>query len=145
MQVTLEREGHLAIITLNAPGRLNAIDAAMGGELDLALVEAGTDDTVRAILLTGAGAGFCAGASMERLEEVTAGGGAKRGSSIDLAAAFPGAEPALCRRYTLPLAIPKPVLAGVCPWRWLATCDWDRARRVSSPASRGWVWLRNRP
>jgi enoyl-CoA hydratase/carnithine racemase len=113
MQVTLEREGHLAIITLNAPERLNAIDAAMGRELDQALVEAGTDDTVRAILLTGAGTGFCAGASMERLEEVTADGGAKRGSSIDLAAAFPGVEQALCRRYTLPLAIPKPVVAAV--------------------------------
>jgi len=113
MQVTIEREGRLAVITLNAPERMNAIDAAMGRELDLALAEAGTDDAVRAILLTGAGKGFCAGASMERLEEVTASGGAGRGSPIDLGAAFPHAEPALCRRYTLPLAIPKPVVAAI--------------------------------
>jgi enoyl-CoA hydratase/carnithine racemase len=152
MQVTLEREGHLAIVTLNAPERLNAIDAAMGQELDAALIETARDDAVRAVLLTGAGAGFCSGASMERLGEVSAdagGGGVSRGSAIDLAAALPDADPALCRRYTLPLAIPKPFVAavnGACAGAGLSlalACDVrlgsGKARFIASFAKMGLV------
>jgi 2-(1,2-epoxy-1,2-dihydrophenyl)acetyl-CoA isomerase len=51
-------------ITLNRPDVLNAIDDALLAGLRDALVDAKADDTVRAVVLTGAGRGFCAGADL---------------------------------------------------------------------------------
>nr|WP_201859792.1 2-(1,2-epoxy-1,2-dihydrophenyl)acetyl-CoA isomerase PaaG [Microvirga soli] len=58
--VTERREGY-RIITLNRPDRLNSFNEAMHAALMSALVEAEVDDSCRAIVLTGAGRGFCAG------------------------------------------------------------------------------------
>ncbi len=55
------REGALAIITLNRPERLNALTSQMHVELREALAEYAADDTVRVVMLTGAGRAFCAG------------------------------------------------------------------------------------
>jgi 2-(1,2-epoxy-1,2-dihydrophenyl)acetyl-CoA isomerase len=51
----------VATITLNRPDKLNAFNEAMHGELARALDRIETDASVRALLLTGAGRGFCAG------------------------------------------------------------------------------------
>ncbi len=71
------------IITMNRPERLNAWTYKMGGELRSAITWANHNDDVDAIVLTGAGRGFCAGADVEAVfqaqaagEDVTAGGGA---------------------------------------------------------------------
>ncbi|GJG86995.1 enoyl-CoA hydratase [Gemmatimonadetes bacterium T265] len=48
-------------ITLNRPERLNAANPALADELPAAVDEAAADDSVRAVVLTGAGRGFCAG------------------------------------------------------------------------------------
>lgn len=58
--LTERREGY-RIITLNRPDRLNSFNEAMHAALMTALVEAEADDTCRALVLTGAGRGFCAG------------------------------------------------------------------------------------
>ena len=52
---------HVATITLNRPKQLNAFNEEMHHALKKALDDAAHDDDVRAILLTGAGKGFCAG------------------------------------------------------------------------------------
>jgi len=52
-------------ITLNRPERLNAWTYQMGGELAAAITQANTNDDVIAIVVTGAGRGFCAGADIE--------------------------------------------------------------------------------
>lgn len=52
-------------ITLNRPDRLNAFNDEMHEALQKALNDAKTDDAVRAILLTGAGRGFCAGQDLD--------------------------------------------------------------------------------
>jgi enoyl-CoA hydratase/carnithine racemase len=51
-------------VTLNRPERLNAWTPTMGSELMEALDRADTDDQVRAVIITGAGRGFCAGADL---------------------------------------------------------------------------------
>jgi 2-(1,2-epoxy-1,2-dihydrophenyl)acetyl-CoA isomerase len=61
----------VARITLNRPEVLNSFNATMARELQAALAAAAADDGVRAVLLTGAGRGFCAG---QDLGAVTAGG-----------------------------------------------------------------------
>ena len=67
-----ERHGHVTVLTLNRPERLNAITFAMLEELTAALTDAGRDTDVRAIVLTGAGRGFCSGLD---LKEAAAGRG----------------------------------------------------------------------
>jgi 2-(1,2-epoxy-1,2-dihydrophenyl)acetyl-CoA isomerase len=51
-------------ITLNRPERLNAMNADLLEQLGQALADAKKDDAIRAVLLTGAGRGFCAGADL---------------------------------------------------------------------------------
>lgn len=65
-QVVLEREGHVATIRLNRPEKHNAISRQMADELIAALDGLDADESVRAVILTGAGdRSFCAGADME--------------------------------------------------------------------------------
>lgn len=54
-------DGGVATITLNRPDRLNAFTAEMLSELGATLERLAADDTVRCLLITGAGRGFCAG------------------------------------------------------------------------------------
>jgi enoyl-CoA hydratase/carnithine racemase len=55
----------VAVITLNRPDRLNAFTGAMGDRLGRAYAACDADDAVRAVVITGAGRAFCAGADME--------------------------------------------------------------------------------
>lgn len=59
--ILLETEAGVATITLNRPDRLNSFNADMHAELQAALDKVEGDATIRCLLLTGAGRGFCAG------------------------------------------------------------------------------------
>ncbi|MFB7534285.1 enoyl-CoA hydratase/isomerase family protein [Streptomyces sp. NPDC056178] len=76
--VLLHTEGRIRHITLNRPRALNALNHAMVLRIDEALTEAEADDTVAAVLLTGAGErGLCAGGDIRSIhEDARAGGGA---------------------------------------------------------------------
>jgi enoyl-CoA hydratase/carnithine racemase len=63
-QITSEVADGILTITLNRPERLNAWTATMGRELIEAFDQADADDDVRAIVMTGAGRGYCAGADL---------------------------------------------------------------------------------
>ena len=63
-QITAETADGVLTITLNRPDRLNAWTPTMGAELIAAFDAADADDDVRAIIVTGAGRGFCAGADL---------------------------------------------------------------------------------
>jgi 2-(1,2-epoxy-1,2-dihydrophenyl)acetyl-CoA isomerase len=62
--IGLVHEGPLAIITLNRPQRLNALSWPMARELARVMRAVMAEEAVRAVLLTGAGRGFCAGADI---------------------------------------------------------------------------------
>jgi enoyl-CoA hydratase/carnithine racemase len=63
-QIITEKADGVLTITLNRPERLNAWTAQMGQEMRAALDQADADDEVRAVIVTGAGRGFCAGADL---------------------------------------------------------------------------------
>jgi enoyl-CoA hydratase/carnithine racemase len=56
-EVLVERDGHVATLTLNRPERLNAISGPMLEQLSERLLELDAEPEVRAIILTGAGRG----------------------------------------------------------------------------------------
>jgi enoyl-CoA hydratase/carnithine racemase len=64
-----ERAGGVHVLTFNRPGRLNAWTDELGERYARALGEADADPEVRAIVLTGAGRGFCAGLDVAQLRE----------------------------------------------------------------------------
>jgi 2-(1,2-epoxy-1,2-dihydrophenyl)acetyl-CoA isomerase len=93
----------VATLTLNRPDRLNSFTTEMHEEVATALGTVESDPAIRALLLTGAGRGFCAGQDLN-LREASAGGEFDAGAAID--------------RYYNPLvrrlrALRKPVIAAV--------------------------------
>jgi enoyl-CoA hydratase/carnithine racemase len=71
--ILITRQEGIFVVTLNRPDRMNAFTVDMRDELIAALDEADADDSVRAVIFTGAGdRAFCAGA------DLSAGGGQLR-------------------------------------------------------------------
>jgi 2-(1,2-epoxy-1,2-dihydrophenyl)acetyl-CoA isomerase len=68
-QIEFDRDGAVARITLNRPDKLNALTQVMSDELCDALAEIGKDDELRAVIVTGAGRGFCAGQDLTEFDE----------------------------------------------------------------------------
>ena len=62
--IRYESDGPVLTVTLNRPEKLNVYTAQMGAELADAIVRADEDDAIRAVILTGEGRGFCAGADI---------------------------------------------------------------------------------
>jgi 2-(1,2-epoxy-1,2-dihydrophenyl)acetyl-CoA isomerase len=60
-QIAYEKAGHVATVTLNRPEKLNAYSEIMVHEVLSALADARDDDEIRAVIVTGAGRGFCSG------------------------------------------------------------------------------------
>ncbi len=76
-QIAYEVDGHVATITLDRPEQLNAFTETMGRELIAALDRTDADPDVRAVIVTGRGRAFCAGADLSGSGgETFAGGGA---------------------------------------------------------------------
>jgi len=62
-----ERRGAVAIIRLNRPSAMNAVNAALSTAVGELLEQAAADDDVRVVVLTGTGRAFCAGADLKAL------------------------------------------------------------------------------
>ena len=65
--VTVERRGAVALVTMNRPGALNAFNRALRRDMLLAVREVNSDDTIRVVVLTGAGRGFGSGADLTEI------------------------------------------------------------------------------
>ena len=143
-QILYEVDDPVATITLNRPDQLNAWTARMGHEVAAALGEAERDPAVVGIVITGAGRGWCAGADLGMLAEVTDpdgdGGSRERaaGQIIGASVATPGDPDAgadLRGTYTYLMSMAKPVVAAIngavagmgvpvalaCDLRWMST------------------------
>ena len=72
--VIAEQNGPVLVLTLNDPDRANPLSSAMVAALSEALARAASDEDVRAVVLTGAGRHFSAGADLEALERIAEAG-----------------------------------------------------------------------
>jgi enoyl-CoA hydratase/carnithine racemase len=86
-----EDKGAVRILTMNRPEKRNALNAELAGGLLAALRAADADDSVYAIVLTGAGPGFCAGADLDEFRQTTdpAAGEKRAELTMQLHLAFP--------------------------------------------------------
>ncbi|WIM90436.1 enoyl-CoA hydratase-related protein [Candidatus Mycobacterium wuenschmannii] len=82
-EVVVDIDAGVAVLTLNRPEHLNAYTAAMGASLSQAYRDCDEDDGVRAIVLTGAGRAFCAGADFAGASPFDAPGKGFTASPID--------------------------------------------------------------
>jgi enoyl-CoA hydratase/carnithine racemase len=101
-------EDGIATLTLNRPEKLNAYTTVMGDEICAALDAARDDPAVRAVILTGAGRGFCAGVDLDHLRAHQQGQNAAAGKAPRLG------EERLLKRYPFEMQhYPKPTIVAV--------------------------------
>jgi enoyl-CoA hydratase len=100
--VTSTLDGPVRHVRLNRPERLNAVSEELYGDLEPALLEAAADPATRAVLLSGSGRAFCAGADLKAHAERERGPAERR--------AYVWAGQRVCR---LLQRMPKPVVAAV--------------------------------
>ena len=123
-EVLYDVSQRIATITLNRPDRLNAFTAALGQQLRAAMRTASNDAGVRVIVLTGAGRGFCAGADMGNLSQLSASGAAPTDAQPEaqtearptVAADAPfdvASSPDYQTPHSYFPAVPKPVIAAI--------------------------------
>jgi len=65
-QILFEKDGAVATVTMNRPEKLNAYSEIMVHEILAALADARDDDSIRAVVLTATGRGFCSGGDISR-------------------------------------------------------------------------------
>lgn len=112
-EVLYSAGGGVATITLHRPDKLNAWTADMDSQFHQAMRRAAADDGVRAILLTGAGKGFCAGADMSLLQSISS-DGAPAARLLDTFMEPASPSPAeFARKHAWLLTIPKPLIAAI--------------------------------
>ncbi len=64
----IETDGNIAVLTLNRPDKLNAYTVEMGEAVVAAFREIQLDEAIRAVIVTGAGRGFCSGVDLDALK-----------------------------------------------------------------------------
>lgn len=105
-RILYEVSDGVAVVTLNRPEKLNAYTPEMGEEVVEAFAQARADDAVRAVIVTGAGRGFCAGVDLDYMKAAAAGKAPAGSPTLG--------EEAFVRQWPLDLLdYPKPVIAAI--------------------------------
>lgn len=112
-EISVATTAKVQTITLDRPDKLNAWTERMESEFRHAVQAAAAAEDVRAIVVTGAGRGFCAGADMSILEA----GAAREASTVNspqpAACAGEGIEANYEHRFSYLLKVPKPIFAAI--------------------------------
>lgn len=136
--ILYERDGQVAILTLNRPEKLNAVGPTTLADLEALMEKVSQDDSVRAVVLTGKGRAFCAGADLSTGVE-------NQPMTTDMNERFPIRKDSGWPQAWFGANIPKPVVCAIngAAVGWgaeiTATCD----MRIAGEAARiGWVFAR---
>ena len=106
-------EDPIATISFNRPDRLNAMTNRMTDELKHAVAQAEADERVVAIVLTGEGRGFCAGADLQGLKAIGEGKGFGEGADLAASPGDASMGPNFQGPYAYLFSVRKPVIAAV--------------------------------
>jgi enoyl-CoA hydratase/carnithine racemase len=144
-EITYEKSDRIATVTFNRPEKLNAWTPKMGVETRTAMMDADRDPSVGAIIVTGAGRAYCAGADMGNLSEISQGrasaGGGDGGRDEEW---LKDARGDYRNQYAYLLALKKPVIGainGACVGLGFTTCLYQDIRIASDNARLGLIFV----
>jgi enoyl-CoA hydratase/carnithine racemase len=112
-ELRYEVEDPIATITFDRPDRLNAMTNRMTDELKHAVAQAEADERAVAIVLTGAGRGFCAGADLQGLKAIGEGRSYGEGANLEAKPGDASMGPNFSGPYAYLCSVRKPVIAAV--------------------------------
>jgi enoyl-CoA hydratase/carnithine racemase len=142
--ITYAKADRIATVTFNRPEKMNAWTAKMGAEMRHAMLDADRDDNIGAIIVTGAGRAYCAGADMAGLSEISQGrataGAAVAAPQDDFAH---DARPDYRTPYSWMMALKKPVIGainGACVGMGFTICLYQDIRIASDKARMGLIF-----
>jgi enoyl-CoA hydratase/carnithine racemase len=140
--ILCDKSDRIATITLNRPEKLNAWRFKMENEVRAAMVDADRDDSVRAIVVTGAGRAYCAGADMDALDRISRG---EESIPRPTESALTGVKADYQGRFSYMLALRKPIIGainGACVGIGLTSSLYFDMRIASETARLGMIFVR---
>ena len=141
-EIIYEKKDRVATVTMNRPEKMNAWTPKMGAEMRTAMLDAERDPSIGAIIVTGAGRAYCAGADMGSLSNIAAGTASARAAEAPdewLA----GQRADYRTSYSWPLALNTPVIGainGACVGLGFTTCLYQDIRIASDNARMGLIF-----
>ncbi len=111
--IDFSTDDRVALITLNRAERLNAWTGRMHHEYRAALAAADSNDSIRVIVVTGAGRGFCVGADSRALEGHSVRGSYDPGVPEDLPSPGASTDPAFDADFAYHFGLSKPIIAAI--------------------------------
>jgi enoyl-CoA hydratase/carnithine racemase len=147
-EIIYDKSDRIATVTFNRPEKMNAWTPTMGAETRTALLDADRDPTIGAIIVTGAGRAYCAGADMGGLSEISSGRasatGGGSGPSPDQEEWLRALRPDYRNQYAYVLGLSKPVIGainGACVGLGFTTCLYQDIRIASENARMGLIFV----
>jgi len=147
-EIIYDKSDRIATVTFNRPEKMNAWTSTMGAETRTALLDADRDPTIGAIIVTGAGRAYCAGADMGGLSEISSGraraSGAGSSPSPDQEEWLRAQRPDYRNQYAYVLGLSKPVIGainGACVGLGFTTCLYQDIRIASENARMGLIFV----
>jgi enoyl-CoA hydratase/carnithine racemase len=147
-EIIYDKSDRIATVTFNRPEKMNAWTSTMGGETRTALLDADRDPTIGAIIVTGAGRAYCAGADMGGLSEISSGRASATGSgsgpSPDQEEWLRAQRSDYRNQYAYVLGLSKPVIGainGACVGLGFTTCLYQDIRIASENARMGLIFV----
>lgn len=128
-EIITAKENSIYTITLNRPEKRNALNDALINDLKTTLREVDKDETLRAIVIKGAGKDFCSGADLSALRKISESNVMENHDDADnLRKLF-----SMIRRVKIPSSplFTVELWRAAVVWRRLAILFWRRNRRVS--------------